>query len=278
MKKCIFSALGLLLMASCSSTTDVKVVNSQEARRMGEGTSLKPQADRFRMAEIVKSKMPIYVRNIGEVSDLAGDLKRKVENRLVQENFIINNTRDDHFLVINLDVESGSVNRGNYYKFHADINAGVKRSDSRNMGSKDFDIIGERKEGKTSAMRSLTSKMGTDISDWITSQAQKARIGLVTTELQIDLSDFRNSSDDEVRAISSAFSVNRFTSLSKALQGVFDCQLIETRGHVYTFRVIYMEKHFPNGLASRSIYSDDIAVDKKDPLGSLVGVLFWSQQ
>ena len=278
MKKCIFSALGLLLMASCSSTTDVKVVNSQEARRMGEGTSLKPQADRFRMAEIVKSKMPIYVRNIGEVSDLAGDLKRKVENRLVQENFIINNTRDDHFLVINLDVESGSVNRGNYYKFHADINAGVKRSDSRNMGSKDFDIIGDRKEGKTSAMRSLTSKMGTDISDWITSQAQKARIGLVTTELQIDLSDFRNSSDDEVRAISSAFSVNRFTSLSKALQGVFDCQLIETRGHVYTFRVIYMEKHFPNGLASRSIYSDDIAVDKKDPLGSLVGVLFWSQQ
>ena len=278
-KKLSIAALTCLLFSSCPSTTEVTVTNDESARRIGGGgVSLKPKADKFRMAEIVKSKMPIYVRNTGEVSNLAGDLKRKLEGRLAEQNFIINNTRNDHFLIVNLSVESGSSNRGNYHKYYADVNVNLKRKDSRNLGDKDFEIIGDRKEGSTAALKSLTNKIGTDITDWVADQADEARVGLVASELSVDIGNFRDASDAKLRSLSSAFSVNSFTSKAKALKGIFDCQLIETRGDVYNFRIIYMEKHFPNGLTGRSIYSDNIAVDKDDPLGSLVDVIFSSAQ
>ena len=279
MKNIISSVLLLLLVASCESTTPVTTVNSgAESRKTGNSVSLSSGADRVRLGGIVKSKMPVYLSNSGTSSSLTRAALRKLEGRLAEENFVINNSRDDHFIIVSLDIDTKSGGVGGYTQIKADAEVSVKRSDRRLMGREFFDYMGDLKANKSDAEKDVAVKLSAKISDWVVEQALNARNGLVATELSINMSYFRNSSKDKMRAVSSAFSVNRFTAMSKNLKGIFDCQLIESRGDDYVFRVIYNEKNFPNGLTGRSIYSDDISVDRANPLKSLLNVVFASQQ
>ena len=266
----------LLFTTSCSSTVDIE--NTTETQN--DSGSQSTHASPMQVSRIIKDKLYINIQsNRATSSAREKEIIATLEGVLAEYGFGINEL-EEPFLSISISANATQLAKyGNAYRFKSAAAVSMRRLDNKLIGRKKFSHKGDRTHGLSQAEAASFEGISETMATWIEEKAQVATKGLNSSVIKVDLDDFDDRwFDYRGRAIKKSFNVNNFTRLATALPGVFSCQLIKTEDDKYSFRVIYMTKYFPNGLVSRSLNSNDVKVDKKNPLKSLVEIIFNSHQ
>ncbi|WDE96642.1 hypothetical protein PQO03_01500 [Lentisphaera profundi] len=262
----------LFFLFSCSTTNTVSISEAGDK-------SPRQVNSREVTTHVIKQKLPIAIQQVNSNS-IEQVLTDRISSKILKDDFSIS-TSQNSFFTMKISAkgeEKGKFGKYTRYDISADL-ALIRTTDGKVLAKEHFQETGKRTTGISKAQNNTATAISGPIGDWLAKESLKVKNGIHACALSIDLSDFNDSWFNKTdRSLKLSKSVSRFTSMAKSYDGIIDCRLISSKGDIYTFRIIYQEDNFPNGLSSRSIGQNDIEVDSEDPLAELTKIIFTSNQ